>query len=142
VDTLVPVFRDVCQLAVELDGLVYAVETVAGQPIKEDADYSGVRITFQASLENARVPMQIDIGFENRKTVMSAVPIALTAAVANDPIKQTQWKGFARKSRLAIAPADFPEVVAALGNFLGPLAVAITTGQEFALNWHPSGMWQ
>ena len=86
VDTLVPVFRDVCQLAVELDGLVYAV--------------------------------------------------------ANDPIKQTQWKGFVRKSRLAIAPADFPMVVAALGNFLRPLAVAITTGQQFALTWHPSGLWQ
>ncbi|MGV2334467.1 MAG UNVERIFIED_CONTAM: type IV toxin-antitoxin system AbiEi family antitoxin domain-containing protein [Planctomycetaceae bacterium] len=39
-------------------------------------------------------------------------------------------------------PAGFPVVVAALGNFLGPLEVAITTGQEFALSWHPSGLWQ
>lgn len=62
-DALVSVFRDVCQLAVEPDGLVFAVETVAGQTIKEDADYSGVRVTFQASLENARVPTQIDFGF-------------------------------------------------------------------------------
>lgn len=220
VDALVPVFRDVCLLAVEPDGLVFAVETVAGQTIKEDADYSGVRVTFQASLENARVPMQIDVGFgdtvvpdaafadyptildhaqprlraypretvvaekfeamvklgqlnsrlkgffdlwllsrqfefdgrllseaiartfENRRTAMSAVPIALTAAFANDPIKQTQWKGFVRKSRLEIAPAEFPVVVEALGHFLGPLASALTTGQGFALSWHPSGPWQ
>ena len=36
---------------------------MAGQVIKVDADYSGVRVTFLAYLENARVPMQIDIGF-------------------------------------------------------------------------------
>ncbi len=220
VDALVPVFRDVCQLAVEPDGLVFAVESLAGQAIKEDADYSGVRVTFQVSLENARVPMQIDIGFgdtvvpdaafadyptildhaqprlraypketvvaekfeamvklgqlnsrlkdffdlwllsrqfefdgrllseaitrtfENRRTAMSAVPIALTAAFANDPIKQTQWKGFVRKSRLEIAPADIHVVVEALGDFLGPLAASLTTGKGFALIWRPSGPWQ
>jgi hypothetical protein len=42
VNALVQVFRDVCQLAVEPDGLVFAVETVAGQLIKEEADYLGV----------------------------------------------------------------------------------------------------
>jgi hypothetical protein len=73
---------------------------------------------------------------------MSAVPIALTATFANDPIKQTQWKGFVRKSRLAIAPAEFPVAVEALGHFLGPLAAALATGQEFALTWRPSGPWQ
>lgn len=220
VDAVIPVFRDVCQLAVEPDGMVFAVETVTGQPIGEEAAYSGVRITFQASLENARVPMQIDIGFgdtvvpaaafadyptildhakprlraypketvvaekfeamvklgpinsrlkdffdlwllsqqfefdgrllseaiartfENRRTAMSALPIALTAAFANDPIKAVQWKGFVRKSRLAIAPADFRIVVEALMQFLGPLAAALTTGQRFAASWHPHGPWQ
>lgn len=68
--------------------------------------------------------------FENRRTVMSAVPIALTAAFANDSIKQTRWKGFVRKSRLEIAPMDFPVVVEALRQFLGPLAAAITTGES------------
>jgi len=63
VDVLVPVFRDVCQQAVEPDGLVFAVHRLEGQAIKEDADDAGVRVTFQAFFENARVPMQIDIGF-------------------------------------------------------------------------------
>jgi hypothetical protein len=31
--------------------------------IKEDADYEGVRLTFRAYLQNARVQMQIDLGF-------------------------------------------------------------------------------
>lgn len=46
--------------------------------------------------------------FVNRKTVMSAVPIARTAAVANDPIKHTQWKGFVQKSRLGTRPLTSP----------------------------------
>lgn len=63
VDSLLPVFRDVCQQAVEPDGLVFVTDTLEGHVIKEDADYAGVRLTFQANLKNARVPMQIDIGF-------------------------------------------------------------------------------
>lgn len=39
------------------------ISTLAGRRIKEDADYQGVRLTFMAFLEKARVPIQIDIGF-------------------------------------------------------------------------------
>jgi hypothetical protein len=38
-------------------------KTVKAERIKEDADYEGVRVTFTAYLEKARVPIQIDIGF-------------------------------------------------------------------------------
>jgi predicted nucleotidyltransferase component of viral defense system len=55
--------REVCQQTVEPDGLVFDTESVAGALIKEDADYAGVRITFFAKLQNARIPMQIDVGF-------------------------------------------------------------------------------
>ncbi len=37
--------------------------SVTGERIKEDADYEGIRIRFTGLLENARIPMQIDIGF-------------------------------------------------------------------------------
>lgn len=63
VESVVAVMREVCQQKVEDDGLTFDVESVKGAVIKEDADYSGVRITFLAKLQNARVPMQIDIGF-------------------------------------------------------------------------------
>jgi hypothetical protein len=63
VEAVVVVMREVCGQAVEPDGLVFDVDSVAGELIKEDADYSGVRVTFRVTLENARVPMQIDMGF-------------------------------------------------------------------------------
>jgi hypothetical protein len=57
------IFREICTLAVEDDGLRFAPESVKAQRIKEDADYEGVRVTFLAYLERARIHMQIDIGF-------------------------------------------------------------------------------
>lgn len=38
-------------------------DTVQGIAIKEEAEYSGVRITFLATIQNARLLIQIDIGF-------------------------------------------------------------------------------
>lgn len=55
--------RDVCSQEVEPDGLLFDPDSVNGVIIKEDADYEGVRVTFRGFLQNARVPMQIDIGF-------------------------------------------------------------------------------
>jgi hypothetical protein len=60
---VVQVFRDVCATEVEPDGMVYDPGTIDGAVIKEDAEYHGVRVKFTGSLERARVPMQVDIGF-------------------------------------------------------------------------------
>lgn len=220
VEAILPVIRDVCQQAAEPDGLVFDVDSLVGQVIKEDADYAGVRVTFLAYLENARIPMQIDMGFgdvvvpeaaltdyptilelaaprlrayprvtvvaekfeamvklgqlnsrmkdffdlwllsrqfefdgsilatavtqtfQHRQTAITPQPVALTAAFANDSIKQTQWKGFLRKSRIDIAPQDLPVVIEAIGAFLLPLAQALSAGREFSSAWRPPGPWQ
>jgi predicted nucleotidyltransferase component of viral defense system len=63
VEAILPVIRDVCKQPVEPDGLVFDEGSIAGVVIKEDADYEGVRVIFRALLQNARVPMQIDMGF-------------------------------------------------------------------------------
>jgi hypothetical protein len=63
VTAVVPVFKDVCNQPVEPDGLIFHADSVAGQAIKEDGDYAGVRVTFRATLQNSRIAMQIDVGF-------------------------------------------------------------------------------
>ena len=63
VATIEKVIRDVCDIPVTTDGLVFASETVKGQKIKEDADYEGVRVKFLGFLERSRIAMQIDLGF-------------------------------------------------------------------------------
>ena len=48
---------------------------VATSRIAEDADYEGVRATFQATLGNVRLPMQIDIGFSD---LVTPEPVSIT----------------------------------------------------------------
>jgi hypothetical protein len=62
-DNLAAIIRDVCAVDSVDDGLEFDPETVEARQIKEDADYSGVRIRFGGRLGNARIHMQVDVGF-------------------------------------------------------------------------------
>jgi predicted nucleotidyltransferase component of viral defense system len=79
--------------------------------------------------------------FRARGMPVRADAVALTAAFARDEGKQAQWRAFARRSRLADAPA-LGEVVAALGAFLRPVARALEQGARFEGRWEPSGPWR
>jgi len=57
------VVTGLCQLNAEPDGLEFDPASIVVQRIKEDAEYEGVRVRFNAALAKARIPMQIDIGF-------------------------------------------------------------------------------
>jgi len=63
VEYLEAIVREACTVDVDDDGLNFDAASVASERIKEDADYEGVRIRFTGLLENARIPMQVDIGF-------------------------------------------------------------------------------
>lgn len=55
--------RDVCAVEVDPDGLVFHPGTVTAKRIIEDAEYKGVRVRIRGALGNARLHLQIDIGF-------------------------------------------------------------------------------
>jgi predicted nucleotidyltransferase component of viral defense system len=59
----VKIFQEICDLPVEDDGLLFRARSVQGERIKEDQEYEGLRLRISCSLENARIPIQIDIGF-------------------------------------------------------------------------------
>lgn len=63
VDGLVTMAKQICQVEVEPDGIVFNIATVTGERIKEDADYEGARLRFTGNVGQARVYMQIDIAF-------------------------------------------------------------------------------
>jgi hypothetical protein len=54
---------DVLATGVMNDGLSFDSNTLKAEAITEDADYQGVRVTFTGFLGNAKIPMQLDIGF-------------------------------------------------------------------------------
>ena len=55
------VFREITQQLVE-DGLRFS-ETVKAEEIRKEANYAGARVILLATLEQARIPLQVDIGF-------------------------------------------------------------------------------
>ncbi len=57
------IFQEICDLPVEDDGLVFLARSVQGERIKEDQEYEGLRLRMSCRLENARIPIQIDVGF-------------------------------------------------------------------------------
>jgi hypothetical protein len=63
VDHIAELVGTVCAVVTEPDGIEFDRASIEASRIKEDADYEGVRVKFQALLARARVPMQIDIGF-------------------------------------------------------------------------------
>ncbi|MFN3653528.1 MAG: nucleotidyl transferase AbiEii/AbiGii toxin family protein [Armatimonadota bacterium] len=63
IETVVEIFRVLCATEVEPDGLVLHPDTVHGSEIREMEEYGGVRVTFLAVLDHARIPMQVDVGF-------------------------------------------------------------------------------
>jgi len=57
------IIDQLCNMEAEPDGVQFDASSISVARIKEDADYEGVRIRFQALLAGAKIPMQIDIGF-------------------------------------------------------------------------------
>ena len=66
------IFKELCAITVEDDGMVFDPAKVTAERIKENADYEGVRVNFIGFLEKARVPMQMDIGFGDAITPQAA----------------------------------------------------------------------
>ena len=54
--------REVC-LIKAADGVVFHLDGMKAERIREGAEYEGVRIRFRAELAAAQIPLQIDVGF-------------------------------------------------------------------------------
>ena len=67
IDTAVSAFREICQIVVG-DGIAFDATSVKGAAIRKDAGYGGVRIDLQATLDGARIVLQVDIGFGDAVT--------------------------------------------------------------------------
>ena len=62
------IFRSLCQVFVEEDGLRFLPESVTSEEIRKEADYTGVRVRLTAMLGKARISLLVDIGFGDAVT--------------------------------------------------------------------------
>jgi len=97
VDAVVQVVHEVCEQEVEHDGLEFDVASLEGRVIKEDADYEVVRVNFRATLQNARIHMQIDMGFGDI-VVPSAIPMEYPTVL---DFEAPQLNGYSRETTVA-----------------------------------------
>ncbi len=55
--------RTICSVDIPDDGVVFDVEAIEAVPIRGAAEYPGVRVRTCATIDGARLPIQIDVGF-------------------------------------------------------------------------------
>jgi hypothetical protein len=75
-ERLAAVFREVVTLSVDDDGIVFEPGSVRANRLKDDAEYEGVRVTFEGKLGSAKLAVQVDVGFGD-----SVTPPPLTIAL-------------------------------------------------------------
>lgn len=61
-------FRQICLVDVEPDGLEMLADSVRGEIIRVEEEYAGTRIKLMAMLGKARIPLQIDVGLGDAVT--------------------------------------------------------------------------
>lgn len=62
-DRLRQLFQNFCSLSVADDGLMFLTAAIQAEQIKDEDEYQGIRLRIDARLGNARLLLQIDIGF-------------------------------------------------------------------------------
>jgi len=62
------IFRELCNVTVEDDGLTLMADSVHVEVIRDATEYGGIRVKLFGDLAGARVPIQADIGFGDAVT--------------------------------------------------------------------------
>lgn len=70
-DRIAAVFRELCEMSVEDDGIEFAANTVGAEEIRTTDEYGGIRVRFTASLGGAIIRVQADVGFGDAITPAS-----------------------------------------------------------------------
>jgi len=62
VENLISTIQEICKTAVEDDGLVFNIDSIRAEEIREAQEYGGLRVKLTADLSGALRPLQIDVG--------------------------------------------------------------------------------
>ncbi|MDK9717168.1 MAG: nucleotidyl transferase AbiEii/AbiGii toxin family protein [Trichlorobacter sp.] len=57
------VFQIICQTQAEDDGITFDSQSIQAEDIRDQMEYGGTRLTFNAELAGARIIIQVDVGF-------------------------------------------------------------------------------
>ena len=77
------VFREICITSVEDDGIDFDPDAIRVERIRDDSEYHGVRVRIEGWLGEARLPVQVDVGFGD--AVIPAPEIVEFPALLDQP---------------------------------------------------------
>lgn len=97
VESAVNAFRGICQIAVE-DGIPFDDASVQEAVIRKEAGYGGVRIDLRATLDGARIALQMDIGFGD---VVTPAPEVVSYPVLLDDLPAPQLRSYPKYTVVA-----------------------------------------
>lgn len=111
IERFAAMFKVICEFQVVEDGLRFDAETVKAKPIREENEFGGIRVTLVAFLDQARIPLQVDIGFGDA-TVPAPVKVVFPTLLADFAAPQL----LAYQKETTIAEKLHALVVLARGN--------------------------
>ena len=138
VDGVVVLMRDACSQAVERDGVEFDPASVVGERIAEEAEYEGVRVRFRGRLGNARLTLQVDVGFgdavvpgpvEAEYPTILDLPPPLVRAYTRESVVAEKFHTMVRRGLLNSRLRDYFDVWALSRqfDFEGPLLARAVT---------------
>jgi len=71
-ERLTDIFRELCRLEVEADGVDFDPRSVRCEDIRAQDEYAGIRVKLRATVGKAVVPLQVDVGFGDAQPVAPA----------------------------------------------------------------------
>ena len=97
INNIVAIVTAICNQDVQPDGMTFDPASVVGEKIKEQDEYEGVRVRFRGYLGNARVNMQVDMGFAD---VVSPAPELVEYPTLLD-LPRPHLRGYPRETVVA-----------------------------------------
>jgi len=94
---LLQVFEDMCAIEIE-DGIHFDRATINAEEIRKDANYSGTRVTLTGTIDGARCPVQVDVGYGDAVT---PAPEIATYPVMIDGMPAPQLRVYPRYTVIA-----------------------------------------
>jgi len=63
IEDLIKIFREICSIEIEEDGVDFILDSIKGERIKAEPKRKGALLYVLALLEKTRIPLRIDVGF-------------------------------------------------------------------------------
>lgn len=96
-ERLAEIFRELCGVEVEADGVVFDARSVVCEDIRAQDEYAGIRAKLRATVGKAVVPVQVDVGFGD---ALPVAPEEITFPVLLD-MTAPKLRAYARETVVA-----------------------------------------